>query len=244
MVVPSYAKSQRIARATAAQRRAGYAVTAGAQTGIEVKFFDTAVDAVALTSPATAEGGEVDPTALPAATLCLFSPSQGTGDQNRTGRRTTMKSVQISGQVVVPTQADQAAADNACQVFIALVHDKHTNSAQLNSEDVFTNLGAAALAASPLRDMGQSTRFAVLKTWKMNLNTPNMGSGDGTLLDQGGAIRRFEGFVKLNNMRVEHVANGGTIADIQDNSLHMIAYTSSTALAPTIAYNARVRFCG
>jgi len=251
MTVPAaYATSYRRVRATAAQRRAGYAVTAaqnrrtGGFAGIELKFFDTAVDAVALTAPANATGGEVDPTAIPGANLCLFSPTQGTGEQNRQGRRTTMKSVQITGQVVIPIQADQAAVDNACQVFIALVHDKQTNAAQLNSEDVFTNPGAAALAASPLRDLQQSTRFNVLKTWKMSFNTPNLGSVTTTDVDQGGAIRRFEGYINLKNMRVEHVANGGTIADIQDNSLHMIAFTSSTALAPTIAYNARIRFCG
>ena len=140
-----------------------------------------------------------------------------------------MKSIQISGIVNIAAQANQTAADAASLVFLALVLDKQTNGAQLNSEDVYHNQGAdGVLAACPLRDMNRSTRFQVLKTWRMQFDQPNM-SFDATNVEQGGAAKYFECYVKLDQ-KVEFTASAGTVADISDNSLHMIGYTSNTGL--------------
>lgn len=207
--------------------------------GQELKFFDSVRASLAIPAPTDATAGEMDPATLNA----IFCPVQGTGGSNRDGRRCTMTSVQITGLVNVPAQQGQTSADVNGTIFIALVMDKQTNASQLASEDVFSNpSGNASMAASPLRDLERSTRFNVLKVWTMDL-PPQQAQHDGTNADLQGYQLRFEGFIKLNT-KVEFIANGGTVADTQDNSLHMIAFASTTASAPTLLYQARVRFIG
>ncbi len=207
--------------------------------GAELKFFDSHQNDTAITAPADAAGGELDPTTL----NCLFAPTQGTGAENRDGRRVSMKSLLIVGNVICASQANQTVPEEASSVFIAVVLDKQTNAAQLNSEDVFHNeSGDASLAAAPLRDLERSTRFRVLKTWKLDFQVVSA-AFDGTNIEQAGLVQHFEGFIGLN-VPVEFVANGGSISDIQDNSLHVIAYCTNTGLAPALNYNARIRFMG
>ncbi len=207
--------------------------------GIETKFFDSSRAASALTAPTDAAGGEHDPTTL----NTLFAPVQGTGAQNRDGRKVKMTSIEISGVVDVSSQVNQTATDVSGKVFIALVLDKQTNAAQLNSEDVFDNQSASvALAASPMRDLERSTRFRVLKKWEFVIAQPEM-VFDGTNIEQMGYHKAF--YLKMGlGQTVEFIANGGTVADIQDNSLHMVAYCSNTSLAPRLNYNCRVNFIG
>ncbi len=222
-------------RAAVAQRRN---MRQGGFMGIKLKFFDSSRVALALTAPTDAAGGEADPTTL----NCLFAPVQGTGAQNRDGRRVTMKSVQIEGIVELSNVDGSATAVITPRVFIALVLDKQTNAAQLNSEDVYTNPAANAdMATSPLRDLERSTRFTVLKTWDLNMSTTGMGTAAAN--DLMGKQLKFSCYKKLDH-RVEFVLNGGTVADIQDNSLHLIAYASNGNGAPNIGYNCRVRFQG
>ncbi len=205
--------------------------------GAELKFFDSSRAAIALTAPTDATGGEVDPVTL----NCLFAPTQGTGVQSRDGRRVVMKSLQIRGVVTVPNADVVTTGKIAPVFFIAIVMDKQTNAAQASSEDVFTNPGAAALlAASPLRDLERSTRFRVLKEWILTGDTPTTVDGS---TDQNGYSIPFGYYGKMST-KVEFVANGGSVADIQDISLHVMAYCSSTTFAPTITYNSRVRFMG
>lgn len=211
----------------------------GGFLGQELKYFDTSLAASAMVAPTDAAGGEHDPATL----LTLFCPTQGTGATNRDGRRAVMKSIQISGNLRSAPQINQAAIDLAGDYYVALVLDKQTNAAQMNSEDVFANPSASAvLAAAPLRDLERSTRFQVLKQWKGRFPQP-VAVYDGTNIEVGGWELPFTYYSKLN-IGVEFVANGGTVADIQDNSLHLVAYCTNTGLAATVNYNCRIRYVG
>ncbi len=207
--------------------------------GIETKFFDSSRAGLALTATAAMTGMEADPTTL----NTLFAPVRGTGPSDRDGRKTMMKSVQINGNVTTAPQSDQTVSETAPQITIVLVLDQQTNAAQLNSEDVWTNdSGSSGLCTSAMRDMERSTRFRILKRWSFKMPQTQV-VFDGTNFEQYGVTRQFSGFVKLN-IPVEYVANGGTIADIQDNSLHLIACASGTDSTATIGYNCRIRFVG
>lgn len=224
--------------AVASARRGSASVVVIESGGGELKFFDTSYSA-SIPSPTGATGGEADP----GTKLTLCCPTQGDGDSSRDGRKYTMKSVQINGVVRFVAQTDQTAADVAAVVHIALVLDTQSNGAQLNSEDVYTNPSADAIAAAtPLRNLTRVSRYKILKVWNMDMPQPEM-VWDGTNVEQSGVMKRFSGYLKLD-IPVECIANGGTIADAQDNSLHMIAFCSSTTTAPALTYNARVRFVG
>lgn len=68
---------------------------------------------------------------------------------------------------------------------------------------------------------------------------------DGTNIEINGNITSWSMYVDLKDMRTNY--NAGTtesVANIIDNSIHVVAYTSSQDLAPLINYNARLRFVG
>lgn len=212
----------------------------GGFLGQELKFYDTKLVGAALTAPTDSAGGEHDPSA----TIVLNSVTQGDGEQQRDGRKMTMKSIYISGVVKCVPQANQTVTDAASMVFLALVLDMQTNGATITSENVFTNKSAdAILAASPMRNLEFNTRYRVLKTIRMVLQNPNI-SYDGTNMEQQGLNRPFKMYVPLNDLGVTFNGTTETVANITDNSLHLIAYTNSVALAPNLNYNARLRFMG
>lgn len=208
--------------------------------GIEYKFLDSGRASMALVSPTDATGAEADP----ATVNCLNAVAQGDGPSDRDGRVYTITSVQIRGRAVLASQINQTAADDIPYVYIALVLDMQTNGAQLNSEDVYTNpIASSGMAVCPFRNLQYSKRFRVLATRVMNLPMPSL-SYDGTNMEQSGSSSYFS--MNVNNLRIKVDTKGtsANVTDIVDNSLHLIAFCSSTAGSPTLSYNSRVRFVG
>lgn len=223
-------------------RRRAAAARQAASLGIEKKYFDTAVAAAAIAANADMTGGEVDPTALPGATLCLSSPAIGDGGQDREGRKILMKSIQVKGRVILGGAEGQASPAAPQNIFVALVHDSQTNGAQLNSEDVFSNLSAVVGGNSvPLRNMNYSDRFKVLRSACFEFNNDSLSHFATDSFSYNGISREFEWFVPLN-MRVNFSGTTGVVGSVVDNSLHMIAFCN--VAGPTITYNARMRFQG
>ena len=130
-------------------------------------------------------------------------------------------------------------------MYLALVLDTHSNGAQLNSEDVFTVAAAKKkLWINAFRDMTQVERYKVLWAKRFHEEHPPI-TYDGTNIEIGASSVPFEIYVNLKGLPVSFKANGGTIADIVDNSLHLIAIPAfSTIQHPTIMYQARLRFRG
>ncbi len=220
-------------------RRPSSNVRTGGFTGIEVKFLDSSVVGTSVLAPTDAAGAEVDPSTL----LALNAIAQGDGESNRDGRRCVLKNVYVTGHIRCPKQANQTAGDDSAQIFVALVWDKQTNGAQLNSEDVYTNPGAnAQTAAVPLRNLQYSQRFQVLDTVALDFSGPTI-AYDGTNVEQSGLVKPFKLSKKIN-IPCQYTGTTGVVANIADNSLHIIAYASNVDLVPIIDYNARVRFVG
>ena len=220
--------------------------SAGGYVGLEKKFFDSSLQS-AINSPTDATGGEEDPTTL----NCLNCPAQGDGESQRDGRQIAMHSINIKGNVFIPAQTNQTAADVVPDIFIALVCDKQTNGAQMNSEDCFSNPSAnASLAAQPFRNLEYSQRFKVLKTVRIaskSIAGAMQPVYDGTNIEVQGAQVPWSMYVNLKGMKVNFISGQTTsvIDAIADNSLHVIAYASNaSSLGPTIQYASRLRFVG
>ncbi len=220
-------------------RPQGLGPRTGGFTGIERKFYDTHLSLAALTAPTDSAGGEHNPSA----TICLNSIVQGDGEEQRDGRKATIQSCYVNGIIACSPQINQTALDAALKVYVALVLDTQTNGALLNSEDVFKNESAdALLASSPMRNMQFTQRFRILDTAVMDIPFPQA-AYDGTNLEQAGSVTSFR---LSSNMTFNTLYSGTTesIANITDNSLSIIAFSSDVGLVPSIAYNARVRFVG
>jgi len=212
----------------------------GGFLGIELKYVDYALVNSALAAPTDASSGEKDP----ATALALNAIQQGDGEQQRDGKQVAVKSCYVTGVIDCPALVNQTTGKNVPTIYVALVLDKQTNAAQADSELVFTNPGASAiLAASPLRNMQYTSRFEVLDSVCLEIEQPQV-AYDGTNLETAGSRTPFK-LSWTGDLMTQFIGTGATIASIQDNSLHVIAYAGpDLTAAPVISYNSRVRFVG
>jgi len=209
---------------------------------VEKKYYDTGrASPQPLTAPTDCSGGVIAPTG----NLEMTSPTQGNSALTREGNKIEVLSVNVSGYIECPKQTNQTAADNATIVSVYLVQDTQTNAAVCTSQQIFTNPGAiSTLAHAPFRNLIYTKRFKVLAKKTFTFAPPTL-SWDGTNVEQSGMMKPFNFFKKLN-MPVNYVGGTGAggIADVIDNSLHVVAFANNLDLAPQIAWNARIRFTG
>lgn len=212
--------------------------TAGALYASERKYFDSYVSALALTAPSTWAGTEADPGTL----NCLFCPTEGSDIDNRVGRKVTVHSIKINGTINVPDKANLTGCDNATLLRMILFVDMQTNATQAQGEQLMSDPGAASalLNINTFQNTANFGRFKVLRDVKLSLQNPVI-TYDGTNLEQNGMKRQFKLKYKfVNGLPVRfNAANGGSVADIIDNSFHLLAACDSIDLAPTISYQAR-----
>jgi len=225
-------------RSTSRRSGALNAVTAG-YLGIETKFYDTFLQAATIAGAVDATGGEYDPTV----TEMISTPPQGDGESDRDGKRIIITSVQVKGTI------SKAALENSVDppppdcAFLALVLDTQSNGAQARSEDVFINpVNDAAGNTEPLRNLLFANRFRILKSEKINLDYRAVSVEGDNLHSAPGLMQNFEWFVPLD-LQVNF--NGGTtnvIANVIDNSLHVMGFTRQGVAV--MSYNARIRYRG
>lgn len=182
------------ARASRSMRRRNMA-TMGF-LGIEHKFYDTSLGATALVAAADAAGCEFDPST----TSMISTPAQGDTEQSRDGKKIVIDQAEVRGVVNWPAAESQAAPLNVPIVYIALVLDTQSNGAQMNSEDCFKNLNAAAATnVTPMRNLLFGSRFRVLKTVSMNLAPliHEMNEGAANLFAWNAGSKAFKIFVRF-----------------------------------------------
>lgn len=205
----------------------------------ERKYFDSENTGTAIAvSGTTWAGGELDPTTL----NTLFCPTQGDDYNNRSGRKIQVLAIKMRGYLQCVKQADQTGGDNPLLARIILVQDRQTNAAQLNAEDVILS-GGANVAHSMFQNPAFFGRFRVLKDKTIVLQNPNS-TYDGTNLEVNGITKPFKMNIKFRKPVVMHFnsTNGGSVADIVDNSFHMIGNASNGDLAVSILYKCRTTF--
>ncbi len=221
--------------AKAVQRRA---------VGIEHKFYDTFLDSLDISSLGNATGGEADPSA----TSLISTPPRGDSAISRDGKHIVIDTIIIEGCVqLFPSNSAGAISEDLPlgQVFVALVQDTQTNGATAQSEDVWVNpSGDSALMASPLKNLLNATRFITHKVWRIDVPVPNAASNQtANTISTQGLYKTFDGFLKVNIPVNFNAGGDSAVASVVDNSLHVYAYTNTTAVT-RLNYNARIRFVG
>lgn len=230
------------ARDAGRAKRAAYmganAATMG-YMGIEKKFYDTSFSG-AIAAATDATGGEYDPST----TSMITTPDQGDGPSQRDGKRITCKYIEIKGTLSTPAVELQANTPAYNKVFLALVLDTQTNGAQMNSEDCFKNTAAVALSnAAPLRNLLFGSRFKVLKQKVFDVTPITLSHFAIDSFSWAGRQQEFHWYVPLNDLPVNfNLGTTASIANVIDNSVHVIAYSTTTQV--TLTYNARLRFVG
>jgi len=213
----------------------------------ENKYFDTELAKTAIPASADWAGTELDPDTVPVASInTLFAPVKGNGINNRIGRTVKVKKIRFRGYLVADKQANQSASDNAGAVRIMLVQDTQTNATQMSGEDCMQDptTNSAEISINSFQSLANLGRFKILRDKKFNYQPPQA-SFDGTNIEQYGQGRLFKWNIKFNKPVLVHFneTNGGTIADIVDNSFHILATCTSTDAAYELAYQTRIVYC-
>jgi len=226
--------------------------TRGAAVQGEMKYFDC--DAVgiplALSGASWPAGAMVDPlttinlgSAAVLNPLSLCVPTVGAALNQRVGRKITIRKIKVHGTVSVATQSAQTTADQACKIRLVLVQDLQTNAAQMTAAQLFNNASGASTGINSFQNPNNFGRFRVLKDKMITLSNLNL-AGDPAVPNviQAGARINFKFAVTFKVPVQVHfnATNGGTVADIVDNSFHIVAAADNIAYAPELAYYSRV----
>ncbi len=202
--------------------------------GVENKFFDVEADADAFA---------VTWATMEPATTNLTAVAQGDGESNRDGRKYAIRSIHIKGFVKFPAieSANAPVDDRLCR--IALVLDTQTNNAQLIATNVFD--GGQTDDVLAFRNLQFTRRFRVLmdKTIRVPVAQGSLNEGAVNLFAAPGTTIPFT-FNKVFKRPVQVLMSGTTadIANVTDNSIHMIGVALDTSTA--LSYQCRIRFVG
>ncbi len=220
----------------------------GGFLGIELKFLDTAWNAVAINTSTDGSGGEVQPSS--GCTNALSIPAQGDGEQQRDGRKYTLKSIHASGMINSATLSDQADAVNNTGVWVALVLDTQANGATIVSENMFINPStvASSMLPYPLRNLQRSKRFRILKskfiaprgTYAFNDATGASGTASGSISEMSSSPWTLSW---KGNLVCDSVGTTADVASAADNAVHLIGFNGG-GFTVTMSGKCRVRFVG
>ncbi len=245
---PVRARIARSRRAALGRRRRSIArrslvrnIRFGGFLGKEIKFLDLTLADQAVPATTGWTGTELDP-----AVNCLNAMVVGNTQSTRIGRRIEMVSIFITGTIKVPAQTTLSAAPLVARMLLALTLDMQSNGAQIQGETVFINpVGDAEVNANPIRNLEFTKRARVLARKMMTVpQRPLVSNQTAGTITVGEVTIPFSFFVKLHGMVVNYSSSTPDIADIVDNSLHLIGNGTSTTGTPVVSYNSRLRYTG
>lgn len=255
---PTYAQaSKRVSRKVKAGKKnflpkGSVARTRGGQVNSEMKYMDSYKDATNIAAITTDwQNSEMDPTGtvnLGSATVGnpqnLCSPTVGAALNNRIGRQIEVRKIKIHGHIYVANQAVQGATDVPSKVRLILYQDMQTNAAQAQGEDLMgPGQAAGQLTINCFQDPKNFGRFRVLKDKMFQISDLNMaGSPGGNDVVQAGKIINWKMNVNFKTpVRVRfNATNVGTVADIVDNSFHILAAQVNSSYGAQLTYYCRV----
>lgn len=225
--------------------RRGYttvARTRGVYAQGEMKYFDTECNEDSITNGTAAwTGTEVQPNVGTSNTF--FCPTLGSQINQRIGREAKVHKIKIRGFITIPKEINQTVPSDAFAIRLIFLHDTQTNAAQVQGEAVMAD--PATATQEMVNTAFQSTvnfgRFKILKDKTFNVRQRQT-TFDGTNIEMNEVKIPFKIFINYKtpvSVRFNAV-NGGTIADIVDNSWTLLAHHCGSTNSPTISYNARV----
>lgn len=215
--------------------------TTGAINLTETKYFDSQRTSNAIVEANTWAGSEQDPSTL----NTLFAPILGNAVNNRIGNRVFVRGIRIRGMIKISPEIDVTVGTDGSLMRLILYIDQQTNAAQSQGEEVIGDSTAANadLSMMNFRNLDSFGRFRILKDRTFRLQNPSI-TTDGTNLELNGLVQFFRINVRFRDpIEVNfNATNGGTVADIVNNSFHLIAAKSGSSEAAVLIYNARIAY--
>jgi len=223
----------------------------------EMNYFENALTFISMQATTAWGVGNL----LDGDNLCLFYPTQGAGVTNRIGKKVAVMRIRIKGILYQQGGSDIVTPNNPGKQFpqqlvrLILFCDKQTNTAQVDPNVLMAPAQSADRGAviTCFQNIDNIGRFQVYKDKTMAMPQPALAAvynGANVLGYQQGVSKAF----KLNHTFTTPLIvnfnnnNGGDVADIVDNSFHLIGQCTSSdlaatdMLAPKITYVCRTYF--
>lgn len=209
----------------------------------EKKYLDNTFTGL-FTAPTTSwAGGELNP----ATALNLCSPGPGTAINQRVGRKILVHKLKIRGVFGFDTTSGASVVQFYPSARVVVVQDMQTNGGAaltgINAEEVMqasatTGVTNQLCTYANLATLG---RFRILKDKKVVYTNGNSAGAVGAISTDFAEIP-FKCSITFRKPVVVHfnATNGSTIADIVDNSFHVIGIADSTACR--FSYESRAVF--
>lgn len=207
----------------------------------EGKYFTVSFGSQAIVSSATWAASE-----LTAAAGTLFCPIQGTGINNRIGRKALLKKLRLHG-IVKSTTQNLAGVNphDVCPIRILLVHNREAAATVLSPQDVVTAMPTAALAPYTFQSTDSLGRYVVLKDKFTTLQNPNTWFDQTTAKDEVNAIGQVFKFSYKFSPPLEvnfNALNGGTVGDVVNHSFHLMAVAHNQDFNPVCEFVSRAYY--
>lgn len=215
-----------------------------------MKYFDTSKsDGTLIGLTVTWVGNVVGPTTTinlgaPAVAnpQCLFAPTVGSALNQRIGRAVKMHKIKIKGAVIMASQAFATNQPFLCRVFVAL--DKQTNGTQADANDILNSGSDGISTCNSYQTPNNFGRFQILydKIYQIdNFSMVRNAAGDPQISGKMIPWKLTHKFKPPLEVRFNGV-NGGTIADLVDNSINVYAGVTDQSTNPTLSFYSRVSY--
>lgn len=187
---------------------------------VELKFFDGGVSL-----------GTVSTTGEFATPSSLVLVREGVESDERIGRRIRVKSVGLKGVATLSGSTVVSSTDDTCRLIVFI--DYQANGAAPAVLDVLQNA-----RWNSYNQLSNSERFHILHNVVWDLNAKSGGGPVGTSTSFESA-RSFELYSKMD-LSVEFRSDGGTVADLTQANVGVLAISKSGLVA--LEFEWRVRF--
>lgn len=208
----------------------------------EMKQFESFLEDKAIPEAAAMGGKEADPATL----NTIFAPTTGSNFNNREGRKCTVFRIKINAVLEQDAEDSETTTNNGSMIRMVLYMDKQTNATFAQSENVFSTIGTPSVKNSinAMQNPANYGRFRVLldRTFSAPITTSVNNNGAGTVTTDAPQRQIKLRYNFRNGLKVHfNSTNGGTVADIIDNSLHVLCWRVG-GMSCKLDYHARVSF--
>lgn len=158
----------------------------------------------------------------------ISSCAQGAAFNERRGKAIWITRIDFWARIRYEPYLTTSLPGNA-NIYVALVLDTQTNGALFDTEDVY-NTGTPGLSEVPRRELEFTSRFRVLKHIRIDAKPPPMVFNNFTnSVQYAGYDQNFtlhHEFKTPLEVNFKPGATGGEIANVVDNSVHAVLFTS------------------
>ncbi len=203
-------------RTAITKRQRGYVRTSGFYgrygPNQELKFHDVDLDDAVISTT-----GEVTPT--------INIIVQGTAEEERIGRKCTIKNIMWRYTLVIPEIDAQATPNPSVTARVILFLDKQANGATAAVLDVLESTDYQSF-----HNLGNSQRFTTLLDRTHTLNYSGMASDGAGLVSQA-EVRREYSFYKACSIPIEFSSTTGVISEIRSNNIGVLLIANGGNIA-------------